>query len=74
MATEGNQCHSSIIQIGATAPSLLDRWRIIRKEFREDLEWAVIVSEKSEISPAVAQLFDGLSARGIVIHEFGVNF
>ena len=74
MATEGNQFHWSIIQIGATAPPLLDRWRIIRKEFREDLEWAVIVSGKSEISPAVAQLLDELSARGIVIHEFGVNF
>jgi hypothetical protein len=73
-AARAMMCHWSIIQIGATAPPLLDRWRISRKEFREDLEWAVIVSGKSEISPAVAQLLDELSARGIVIHEFGVNF
>ena len=65
--------HWSIIQIGATAPFFLDRWRISRKEFREDLEWAVIVTGKSEISPAVAQLLDELLARGIVVHEFSVN-
>jgi hypothetical protein len=31
--------HWSIIQIGATTPAALDRWRIITKEFRENLEW-----------------------------------
>ena len=48
--------HWSIIQIGATTPPSLEKWRISTKEFREDLEWAVIVTGNSEISPAVAQL------------------
>ena len=61
--------HWSIIQIGATTPPSLEGWRISTKEFREDLEWAMIVPGDSEISPAVAQLLDELSARGITIHN-----
>ena len=61
--------HWSIIQIGATTPPSLEEWRISTKEFREDLEWAVIVPGDSEISPAVALLLDELSARGIIIHD-----
>jgi hypothetical protein len=61
--------HWSIIQIGATTPPSLTRWRISTKEFREDLEWAVKVPGDSEISPEVAQLLDELSARGIAIHN-----
>jgi hypothetical protein len=65
--------HWSIIQIGATIPHSLDKWRISTKEFREDLEWAVIVPGNSEISPAVAQLLDELLARGIIIHNTSVD-
>jgi hypothetical protein len=61
--------HWSIIQIGATTPPSLEGWRISTKEFREDLEWAVIVPGNNEISPAVTQLLDELSARGITIHN-----
>jgi hypothetical protein len=61
--------HWSIIQIGSTTPPSLERWRISTKEFREDLEWAVNVPGDSEISPAVVQLLDELSARGITIHD-----
>lgn len=61
--------HWSIIQIGATIPPSLEKWRISTKEFREDLEWAVIVPGNSEISPAVSQLMDELSARGVIIHD-----
>jgi hypothetical protein len=61
--------HWSIIQIGATTPASLDEWRISTKEFREDLEWAMIVPGDSEISPAVTQLLDELSARGITIQN-----
>ncbi len=59
----------SIIQIGATTPPALDRWRISSREFRENLEWAVIVPAESEISPAVTKLLAELSARGVVIHD-----
>lgn len=59
----------SLIQIGATTPPPLDRWRIISREFRENLEWAVVMPGDGEISPAVARLLDELSARGIIIHD-----
>src|SRR3984957_6342070 len=65
--------HWSIIQIGATTPPSLEGWRISTKEFREDLEWAVIVPGDSEISPAVKQLLDELSARGITLHNPSVR-
>src|ERR1700693_676088 len=61
--------HWSIIQIGATTPPSLEKWRISTKEVREGLEWAVIVQGTDEISPALAQLLDELSARGIAIHD-----
>lgn len=61
--------HWSLIQIGVTMPPPLDRWRISSREFRENLEWAVVVPGDSEISPAVKQLLDELSARGITIHD-----
>jgi hypothetical protein len=59
----------SLILIGATPPAPLDRWHIISREFRENLEWAVIVPGDGEMSPAVATLLDELSVRGITIHD-----
>jgi hypothetical protein len=64
--------HWSLIQIGAVAPAGLERWQIVSKEFRENLQWAVIVPGEGEQSPAVATLLDELAARGIVIHDAGV--
>jgi hypothetical protein len=61
--------HWSLIQIGQTTPPALERWTISTREFRENLEWAVIVPGDGEISPAVAQLLAELSARGITIHD-----
>jgi hypothetical protein len=63
--------HWSVIQIGATTPATLDRWRISSKEFRENLTWAVVVPGDSEISPAVAILLDELSARGVAVLTVG---
>jgi hypothetical protein len=48
--------HWSVIQIGATTPAELSRWRISTKEFREDLQWAIVVPGESEPSAAVEQL------------------
>jgi hypothetical protein len=59
--------HWSVIKIGATTPPELRDWRIVSKEFRENLEWAVIVPGTGETSPAVAQLLNELSGRGIAI-------
>jgi hypothetical protein len=59
--------HWSIIQIGAPKSQTLDRWEIRGKEFRENLEWAVIVPAERDISPGAAELLAELSARGVVI-------
>jgi hypothetical protein len=61
--------HWSVIQIGATTPLPLDQWQIISREFRENLEWAVVVPGDAGMSPAVARLLGELSARGIWIHD-----
>ena len=61
--------HWSVIRIGAVTPAELSPWRISTKEFRENLEWAVVVPGDGEMSPAVAQLLAELTARGIVIHR-----
>jgi hypothetical protein len=62
--------HWSLIQIGGATPRDLENWRISSREFREDLEWAVVVPGDSELSPAVASLLEELSARGIAIRNF----
>lgn len=61
--------HWSVIQIGAVTPPPLDRWQIVSKEFRENLEWAMVVSGDGKTSPAVQTLLDELAARGITIHN-----
>ena len=59
--------HWSIIQIGAKTPRDVERWRISTREFRENLEWAVIVPGEGEMTPAVKQLLAEMTARGIRI-------
>jgi hypothetical protein len=61
--------HWSLIQIGATTPPELARWSIRSREFRENLQWAMVVPAETAMSPAVAQLLDELSSRGIPIHS-----
>jgi hypothetical protein len=61
--------HWSIIQIGQVTPASLRGWSISTREFRENLEWAVVVPGDGDISPAVAQLLSELSGRGITIHN-----
>jgi hypothetical protein len=61
--------HWSIIQIGQTTPPALQKWSIVTRAFREDLAWAVIVPGDGEVTPAVEQLLQELSARGIAIRN-----
>ena len=61
--------HWSIIQVGAKTPASLEPWRISSREFREDLEWAVIVPGDGEMTPGVAQLLDELLERGVAIQD-----
>jgi hypothetical protein len=61
----------SLIQIEARTPAALEQWSISTREFRENLAWAVVVPGDGDTSPAVAQLLDELSLRGIAIHNSG---
>jgi hypothetical protein len=61
--------HWSVIRIGATTPAHLAAWRISTREFRENLQWAVVVDDPAPHSPAVVQLLDELRARGVIIER-----
>ena len=61
--------HWSVIHIGEAKSSSFGQWQIRSKEFRENLEWAVIVPGDREPSPAVTQLLGELSARGVTIRS-----
>jgi len=63
--------HWSMIQIGDTKSAVFERLEIRTKEFRENLEWAVVVPGDREISPGAAELLTGLAARGIVTEKCG---
>ena len=65
--------HWSLIQIGRTTPVALLRWSISTREFRENLEWAVVVPGDGEVSAAVSELLAELSARGITIFDSGLG-
>lgn len=60
----------SLIQIGSTASDAFGRWQIVTREFRENLQWAVVVKGDRETSPAVATLLAELSHRGVHVHVF----
>ncbi|HLK67304.1 MAG TPA: hypothetical protein VKU19_27905 [Bryobacteraceae bacterium] len=61
--------HWSLIRIGAAMPESLANWRISTREFREDLQWAVVVPGESSTSEAVNRLLSEISARGIEIRH-----
>jgi hypothetical protein len=62
--------HWSIIQIGDQKSLSFEQWQIRTKEYRENLEWAIVVPGDRDISPAVSQLLAELSARGIAVRRF----
>ena len=62
--------HFSLIQIGSLSSHSIEKWRIRENEFRENLEWAVIVPGDREASPGVVELLQELSLRGIRIDMF----
>jgi hypothetical protein len=61
--------HFSLIQIGDPKSMSFQEWQIRDREFRENLEWAVIVKGDRDISAGAAQLLEELSARGITIQK-----
>jgi hypothetical protein len=48
--------HFSVVKIGEPVSNAFEKWKIRNKEFRENLEWAVVVPGDSEISPGVSKL------------------
>ena len=42
----------SFVEIGAATPNS-DEWQVVTREFRENLEWAVVIPGDTEISAAV---------------------
>ena len=60
--------HFSLIQIGNEISRSFEKWQIRDKEFRENLEWAVVVPGDRETSAGVSELLGELTARGITIH------
>jgi hypothetical protein len=65
--------HWSLIQIGQKMPAGLQPWSISTREYRENLEWAVVVPGDGEVTPAVAKLLEELSARGITVHNSSLS-
>ena len=61
--------HFSLIQIGAQKLPSFEKWEIRNKEFRENLEWAMVVAGDRDTSCGVEELLKELSARGIAIHR-----
>jgi len=56
----------TLIRIGAGTLPELGQWRICTREYRENLEWAVIVPGEGQRNPAVQQLLNELEQRGVV--------
>ena len=62
--------HWTMVRIGAGTPASLQQWTISTKEFREYLQWAVIVPGDGHCNPAVVQLLAELDARGVRIDDY----
>jgi hypothetical protein len=65
--------HWSVTQIGESKPTSFGQWHIRSKEFRENLEWAVIVPGDRDVSLAATQLLTELSARGVAIRRLSTG-
>lgn len=57
--------HWSLVRIGEHKSPSLGKWEIREKEFRENLEWAVVVPGDRAVSGPAAELVRELEARGI---------
>lgn len=66
--------HWSIIQIGEEKSSSFGQWQIRNREFQENLAWAIVVPSDCEVSPGVAKLLEGLTARGVNIRRLSTGY
>jgi hypothetical protein len=63
--------HWSLICIGARTPEALAAWTISTREFRENLQWAMVLACETPPSTAVSQLLDELRTRGVETETIG---
>ena len=56
-----------LVQIGEVKPTKFEQWEICFKEYRESLQWAMILPGERETSPAVVELLAELARRGVAI-------
>jgi len=59
--------HFALAKIGEPVSNLFEKWEVRSKEFRENLEWAVVVPGDAEVSQGVSQLLGELAQRGVTI-------
>src|SRR5271168_1999763 len=65
--------HWGVVRIGEPLSFAYGQWEIRTKEFRENLQWAVVVPGERDTSPGVAELLRELSDRGIEIRRCESN-
>jgi len=59
--------HFALVKIGEPVSNAVGEGEIRNKEFRENLEWAVVVPGDAQISPGVSKLLAELAERGVAI-------
>ncbi|MEP7365245.1 MAG: hypothetical protein ABI972_18485 [Acidobacteriota bacterium] len=59
----------SVIEIGRVVPAEMRGWSIVKKAFRENLEWAWVVPGEGGQTEAVGVLLKELQDRGVVVEE-----
>ncbi len=57
----------SIEDLLGTSPPIPADWKITTSEFRENIEWTIVLSCAQSPSPAVAQLVAEVAARGVAV-------
>jgi hypothetical protein len=65
--------HWGVVRIGEPVSMSFRAWEVRTKEFRENLQWAVVVPGERETSPGVLELLSELAKRGIVIQACGTD-
>jgi hypothetical protein len=60
----------SIEDLLGTSPPIPADWQITTSEFRENIEWTIVLSCAQSPSPAVAQLVAEVAARGVAVEYF----
>jgi hypothetical protein len=59
----------SVVRICERKESTMGKWEIREKEFRENLEWAMVVPGDREASAGVTELLAEIAGRGIKIRR-----